>query len=278
MVAPAFDVPHHELEGRLQQLRACGFVVSPAPPLFTDNAARRTHLIAALCAGDDADILCVRGGYGTSDLLPCIPYGQLQHAKRIIGYSDISALHSALWTRCGFVGISAAMPGSSAWGDMQSAAMQTLLGIMRGEVSCGQVAVEALADYGDREVSGTLFGGCFSVLTNLLATDYFPRTLAGHILFFEDINESMWRLLRYLNQWRYSGILQGVRAIVLGRFEQFEGSLTRLHAEWRTRVDCPVYTTADFGHSVPLTPLPVGGWGKISKGSLFWKLAKRTHH
>ena len=273
MIAPAFGVPEVDLHSRTRQLRACGIDVTAVPPVFADEEAKGTHLIAALHAHDDADLLCVRGGYGTSDLLPRIPYERLQRAKRVIGFSDISALHSALWTRCGFVGISAAMPGSAAWGDMRSAAMQTLLGIMHGTCSEGEVAVAALDNYGTRAMEGTLFGGCFSVLTNLLATPYLPRSLAGYILFFEDVNESVWKLLRYLNQWRFSGILEGVQAIVLGRFERLEGDRMRLQREWRARVACPVYTTDDFGHSAPISPLPIGGRGVIRGGKLVWTLA-----
>ena len=273
MVAPAFAVPEAELRGRMQQLRACGIAVSAAPPVFTDTEAKGKHLIAALCADDAADILCVRGGYGTSDLLPDIPYQRLPSTKRVIGFSDISALHSALWTRCGFVGINAAMPGSAAWGGLDSEAMRTLLGIMQGTCSQGTLAVEACSAHDTQAITGTLFGGCFSVLTNLLATPYLPRTLAGYILFFEDVNESVWKLLRYLNQWRFSGMLDGVQAIVLGRFERLEGNLARLHEEWQSRVACPVYTTNAFGHSAPISPLPIGGRGVISGGKLVWTLA-----
>lgn len=273
MIAPAFGVPEIELHSRMQQLRACGIDVTAAPPVFADEEARVAHLSAALHAHDDANLLCVRGGYGTSDLLPRLPYERLARAKRVIGFSDISALHSALWTRCGFVGINAAMPGSAAWGDMRSEAMQTLLGIMHGTCSEGEMAVAALGDYGTRAIEGTLFGGCFSVLTNLLATPYLPRSLAGYILFFEDVNESVGKLLRYLNQWRFSGILAGVQAMVLGRFEQLEGERVRLQREWQARVACPVYTTDDFGHSAPLSPLPVGGRGVIREGKLVWNLA-----
>ena len=266
-------MPEDELNARVQQLRACGIDVGALPPVFADTKVKRAHLIAALQADDAANILCVRGGYGTSDMLPHIPYQRLSRTKRVIGFSDISALHSALWTRCGFVGISAAMPCSDAWGEMHSEAMQTLLGIMQGTCSEGEMAVTALEDCGTEEIIGTLFGGCFSVLTNLLATPYLPRSLAGYILFFEDINESVGRLLRYLNQWCFSGMMAGVQAIVLGRFERLQGNPAQLHREWQKRVACPVYTTADFGHSYPIAPLPVGGRVIIRRGSLVWSLA-----
>ncbi len=273
MIAPACAVTEADLHGRVQQLRARGIDIGTVPPVFADEEAKRRHLRAALCADDDAHLLCVRGGYGTSDVLPSIPYARLSRSKRVIGFSDISALHSALWTQCGFVGLSAAMPGSAAWGDLDSEAMRTLLAILRGTCGGGMLAVTARGDYGTEEVAGTLFGGCFSVLTNLLATPYLPRELAGYILFFEDVNESEGRLLRYLNQWRFSGMLDGVRAIVLGRFEQLEGSLARLYATWQARVTCPVYTTDDFGHSAPLSPLPIGGRGVIRGEKLVWTLA-----
>lgn len=139
------------------------------------------------------------------------------------------------------------MPGSAAWGDIHSAAMRTLLDIMRGTCREGGMAVEALDDYGTREIEGTLFGGCFSVLTNLLATPYLPRSLAGYILFFEDINESVWKLLRYLNQWRFSGMLDGVQAIVLGRFEQLDGDQSA-----QTALSFVVGNAAFFGFDAKL--------------------------
>ena len=269
LVAPSFTVAIDVLQSRVEQLRKAGFRVLDVEPFADDIAARSRVLIEALCDRHCDNVLCVRGGYGASDLLPSIPYQQLTTPKRLIGYSDISAISSALWTRRQFVSINAPMPVADGWQDNDSPIMQSLFAIMRGELTAGQIAI-------DRRVvkprQGTLFGGCFSVLTNLIGTSYFPKSLAGYILFFEDVGENIGRLVRYLNQWQYSGMLHGVQAIILGRFNNLSGSMTQLTKEFSNRLDCPVYRTEEFGHSEPLSPLPIGGYGQLSENKLCWQI------
>lgn len=271
LVAPSFPVKS-PIDAQIKELQAHGFNVFRHHTAVDSIAEKTTDLINALTDPSCKNILCLRGGYGTSDLLPRIPYEKLQQPKRVIGYSDISALISALWTKKRFVGINGAMPATDCWGNIASKEMQVLLGIMSDTVTTGKLALEPLGSQENKTITGTLFGGCFSVLTNLIATPYFPPSLAGYILFFEDINESVWKLLRYLNHWCFSGILDGVEAIVLGRFDNLEGDLSHLYTEFKTRIDCPVYITAGFGHSKPLYPIPIGGYGTIEERYLTWTI------
>ena len=270
LVAPSFAVPEQTLDLQVAQLQACGFTVSGGSVAVDGVGPKSADLTQALISPDCPNILCVRGGYGVADLLSRLPYEKFKISKRVIGYSDISALISALWTQRRFIGINGAMPASAGWGDITSAEMQALIGIMAGEVTTGELALVP----SDRGAEGILFGGCLSVLTNLIATPYFPKSLAGYILFFEDINESVPRLLRYLNQWVFSGAMAGVQAVVLGRFDNLEGEIAQLEDGFRGRVGCPVYVTTGFGHSAPLYPIPVGGFGMIADGKLKWKIAR----
>lgn len=269
LVAPSFTVATDVLQSRVEQLRSAGFRVFAVEPFADDIATRSKSLVDALCDRHCDNVLCVRGGYGASDLLPHIPYQRLSPPKRLIGYSDISAISSALWTQRQFVSINAPMPVADGWQDNDSSVMQILFAIMRGELKSGQIVI-------DRQVAeprqGPLFGGCFSVLTNLIGTSYFPRSLAGYILFFEDIGENIGRLVRYLNQWQYSGMLRGVQAMVLGRFDGLSAGMGQLTQEFSERVACPVYRTEEFGHSEPLSPLPVGGYGQLSENKLRWQI------
>ena len=269
LVAPSFTVTLDVLQNRIKQLRGAGFRVFASEPFVDSIDARSKALTEALCDQHCDNVLCVRGGYGASDLLSHIPYQQLSAPKRLIGYSDISAISSALWVHRQFVSINAPMPVADGWQDNDSSVMQTLFAIMHGELNTGHIIV-------DRPVSeprqGTLFGGCFSVLTNLIGTSYFPKSLAGYILFFEDTDENIGRLTRYLNQWRYSGMLHGVQAIILGRFNNLSGEMAQLTQEFSNRVDCPVYRTEAFGHSEPLSPLPIGGHGQLLENKLRWQI------
>ena len=271
LIAPGFIVPMWKLTGRIARLRADGFEVSTSFPTSRSLDDRQRALNEALIDPDCENLVCARGGYGTSDLLPNIPYDQLDTHKRVIGYSDISSLLSALWTQKGFVGISGPMPGAVTW-HRGSEEMRVLLGVMDGTMTTGQIPVQQLSGNHQTIIEGTLYGGDMSVLTNLIATPYMPESLAGYIVFFEALKENNYRLIRFLNQWQQSGMLDGVQAIILGRFDGLGGNLAYLHKQIVARVDCPVFTTKAFGHRRPLYPLPVGGHGKIEDGTLSWQI------
>ena len=273
IIAPGFRVPHRKLARRIEQLKARGFQVSLAQPSSHSIEARKQALIEALTDPDCVNLVCARGGFGTSDLLPNIPYDQLHNPKRVIGYSDISSLISALWTQSGIVGISGPMPGAVTW-RTDSEEMRVLLGIMDGTVTTGNISVrrQKNSNTDDSIIEGTLYGGDMSVLTNLIGTPYMPASLDGYIVFLEAYGESAYRILRYLNQWQQSGALDGVHAIVLGRFDKLGGVQASLYKRFAARVSYPVYTTNSFGHRHPLYPIPVGGHGKIANGKLIWQL------
>ena len=273
IIAPGFKVPRWRLAGRIEQLKARGFHVSLALPSSSSIEARQQALVTALTDPDCANFVCARGGYGTSDLLPYIPYDDLDNPKRVIGYSDISSLISALWTQRGIIGISGPMPGAVTW-DIGSEEMRVLLGIMNGTVTTGNIPVQRQenSNTNDSTIKGTLFGGDMSVLTNLIGTPYMPAELDGYIVFLEALGENTYRVMRYLNQWQQSGMLDGVHAIVLGRFDKLGGNQANLYQRFAARVSCPVYTTSAFGHRRPLYPIPVGGHGKIMASKLIWQL------
>jgi muramoyltetrapeptide carboxypeptidase len=130
-------------------------------------------------------------------------------------------------------------------------------------------------------LEGWLFGGCFSVLTNLIGTPYFPKSLNKAIVFIEDIGETDLKLGRYLNQWIQSGSLSGVSAIILGTFkglhtEPAEAAKTQSEI-WsslskrlqETRI--PVFGTHHFGHQTSNFPLMLGANGSIANSRLNWE-------
>src|SRR5690606_35363148 len=99
-------------------LRARGVVVDTCRPmsppalgyLAGDDAARAEEM-NHLLARDDLDaVFCLRGGYGLLRILDRLDYAAARaHPKLVVGYSDVTALHLALWAKARLPGLSGPM-------------------------------------------------------------------------------------------------------------------------------------------------------------------------
>ncbi len=275
------------LPERIAELKAAGATVvyDEIPPDASwpyaagSIADRGKSLERALLDAQTDYIWVARGGYGASDLLSQLNWEKLKATtpKLIIGFSDVSALHAAFYTKLGWPGLHAPMPATTLWrlGDVGHDIDQTIAmlktGTFRGGIACTPVSGNASAT-----ISGPLFGGCMSVLTNLIGTEYFPRSLADTILFFEDTGENPGRLVRFWNQWLQSHVLQGVKAVVFGNFRDLDAAnkwqnsdLAKIFAERAPQI--PLYVSNDFGHVCPNLPLLIGADAKIENGRLTWE-------
>lgn len=244
-------------------------------------AARRALVESALADAEPAIVLCARGGYGGSDLLDGLDWARLERAapKLLAGCSDAGALQCAAWTRLGWPSLHGPMPGSTLWrpggADVASLldAFRRWPGAVRGSIAVTPVGACP-------EAAGTLFGGCFTVLGDLVGTPDFPPSLQGAILFVEDVNESAPRLLRAWNQWRRMGLDRGLAALVLGGFTHRDDAeadaLERLPGWLAQRSACPVFRSADFGHLAPNFPLMLGAAARVEDGALRWFHAPRA--
>lgn len=242
------------------------------PFLASTIEARVSELSSALLSNSDAPILCARGGYGASDLLPHLPWAKLKltHPKWLIGFSDASALQSALFSKLGWPSIHGPMPGTELWGQNRNADLQVLYKLLQKPKHMeGSIRLNALSDHKVENVQGWLFGGCMSVLANLIGTPYFPHSLRGALIFLEDTGEHPGRILRMLNQFIASGILENALALILGNFGDDE-LLSPLQEEIAKRSPIPVFASNDFGHVSPNFPLVLGASGVIRDQSLLW--------
>lgn len=280
IIRPASREREDLLPDKIIELKDHGFKVlyddrpeTQWPYIASSKENRAQDLLKALTEKDSDIILCARGGYGASDLLPLIPWDDLKDTpeKLLIGFSDISAIHSALYTKLGWRSLHGPMPATSLW-DHKKPDIKALLNILSQKPETIELSLTPLTQYND--LSGILFGGCFSVLTNLIGTPYFPKSLDGHILFLEDVGEHPARIMRYLNQWIQSGALRGVRGIVLGHFrnlgEGIEDDSIMLLEEFAKRAQLPTWSTKGFGHLSPNMPLMIGKEAQINNDVLSW--------
>jgi muramoyltetrapeptide carboxypeptidase len=215
-------------------------------------------------AADDSidGIWCIRGGYGAMRLLDRLDYDAWQRKpKTLLGYSDITALHSAIGPRAGLV----TFHGPTARGqltDFSEASLRAALST--GGEPCGE-APRASILHGGR-ARGRLVGGNLALVTALLGTPYSP-SFDGAILVLEDVNEAVYRVDRMLTQLALSGALAKCAGIVFGRFTEIppdtgDGErappLERILQEAADRCGVPCVANAPFGHVDDQFTLPLG--------------------
>jgi len=203
-------------------------------------------------------IWCVRGGYGAIRLLDQIDYESLtKRPKAIVGYSDITAIHSAV-SRTTTVVTFHGPTARERLTDFSRASLTRAL-VERTD-PCG-VALRA-REVAPGRANGRLAGGNLAMIASLVGTRY-AVDLAGAILVLEDVNEPLYRIDRMLHQLLLSGALDGCRAIAVGDCSGAQedggtGGLDELFAAFAKRLHIPCLAGIPVGHVPEQWTIPLG--------------------
>jgi muramoyltetrapeptide carboxypeptidase len=119
----------------------------------------------------------------------------------------------------------------------------------------------------DGEAEGILFGGCLSLTTALTSTPY-DFWIDDGIWFFEDVEESPYRLDRMLTHLRLAGRLQKIRAVVIGKLKGCgsDAEIEALLHDFFAFSNIPVIRDLSFGHHGNNLLMPIGGVVRVSTG------------
>ncbi|MEM7052113.1 MAG: LD-carboxypeptidase [Acidobacteriota bacterium] len=250
----------------LAALRRLGF-----EPILADNLYRREGLFAG---GDDerldafhrlaarpdlAAIFFIRGGYGVMRLLDRLDWELLgRHPRAYIGYSDLSPFLLSVVERLGWVTFHGPMVAADLARGLSPTEEASLLDALAGRYP---QTLELAVGGSGAIAEGPLLGGCLSMLTALLGTDYFP-SLDGSILFWEEIDEPLYRLDRMLTHLRLSGRVECLSAMIVGHVTCRSESAA---ARWSSRLEgalaeypWPIAWGLECGHVAPNRTLPLG--------------------
>jgi len=214
--------------------------------------------------------LFARGGWGSARVLPYLDFDAIRaHPKIFAGYSDVTALLSAVYRRAGLVTFHCPFPRHRFSAD--SLLQVVFEGATPTFKNPAEIKSHETVQTEDRvqvlnpgRASGLLVGGNLSVLSALVGTPYVPD-FEGAILFLEDIDEAVYRLDRMLTQLALAGHLQGLAGFVFGHCTdcppgEGHGSLT-LEDVLRDHfgpLGIPAYHGALFGHIERQFTLPIG--------------------
>lgn len=269
VIAPAGPPKPGQLEQVPALLEAHGFRAKIFPGcagpthlgfLAASDAQRLADLHAAFADPEVDAVLCLRGGYGCARLLDRIDTALLRaHPKLLIGFSDITSLHS-LRDRLGLPGLHGPMPASNLLGAENAGEAQRLFDqLKRGCRSGDLIAPEMTAHPLNQgsSASGRLIGGNLAVFTALLGTPWAPQA-EGAILFIEDVGEEPYRVDRLLAQLRLAGVLDAAAGFLIGSFTGCEESPDAVLADCLLPLGKPVLAGWPSGHRSPNVALPLG--------------------
>ena len=274
VIAPASaPLDGERLEAGLNRLRGLGFEVELAPARFNTNGylagdddERATALNNMLNRTDISAIFSARGGYGCLRLLDLIDYEAARlHPKLLIGYSDITALHFALFERAGWNGLSGPMIATD-WPDIGMASEKLFWDLAAGGW-IGEVTGpdnERLLGRRSGTAEGFLVGGNLSVITALIGSRYMPA-MEGAILFIEDVGEPPYRIDALLARLKLSGVLGKLGGLIVGKFTGWEPeddkptlSYEDVIEHYTQHVHGPVATGLVYGHIPVKNTMPIG--------------------
>ncbi len=233
IMSPASTPDESNVEGAAQTLRQWGFNVEVSPAvlnsfhMYAGHPDQRTEeLLKYLRDPSVKAIISSRGGYGSSQLLCRIPVDTLaKYPKWIVGYSDITALHSAQLC-AGNMSIHASMSSALSAGGADDSINLKLRDALTGNLTRHVVPGHRHNKSGT--ASGILMGGNLAVLSKIAGSkdyDCLDRyNLAGKdiILFVEDVGETFERVNAMLDQLYLKGVMNHVKGVIIGRFTDYE--------------------------------------------------------
>lgn len=280
VIAPASAPPDPaRLDAGIRYLTARGYEVvtsrdhgTPYGYLSAPDEERLAELNGFLRRADVQALFCVRGGYGTPRLLPDLDYeAARRHPKLLVGYSDITALQLALFTKAGWRSLSGPMVAVE-WPEPDLPSERLFWELAQGGTPSPLLGPggEALQPMRLGTATGTLLGGNLALVARLVGTPYLPD-LTGAILFLEDIGEVPYRIDGLLAQLKLAGILDRLGGLVLGAFTESAPpadrpslSLDDVFTHYTCDLDCPVASGLVYGHFPIKNTLPVGVQARLT--------------
>jgi muramoyltetrapeptide carboxypeptidase len=168
-------------------------------------------------------ILCARGGYGTSRIVDRLDFDAFSRApKWVIGFSDITVLHTHLLTVWNTASLHAPMAGAFQGEGASGASVDSLRVALSGEKATYRCNPHPFNRYGQAEAR--LAGGNLTLLAHLIGSPSELNT-EGILLFIEDIGEYLYNLDRMLIQLLRSGKLDRLSGLIVGGFTELKDTV-----------------------------------------------------
>ena len=257
IVSTARKITLEELKAAILILESWGLEIVLGQNLFKENnqfsgtVEQRTTDLQSMIDNDAIKaILCTRGGYGTVQIIDNINFYSLQKKpKWIIGYSDVTVLHSHL-NNLGIASLHATMPIN--FSNNSNESLQSLKNSLLGRsnrIECKSHDFNRLG-----QVDAEIVGGNLSILYSLLGSNSDIDT-EGKILFIEDLDEYLYHIDRMMMNLNRNGKLAKLKGLIVGGMNDmndneipFGKSVEEIILEHTKEYDYPICFGFPAGH------------------------------
>ena len=216
-------------------------------------------------------ILCGRGGYGVGRIIEQLDFKAFKkYPKWIIGFSDITILHSHIYSNYKIATLHAPMAGAFNDGGDTGEYILSLKNAVEGKKIKYECALHEFNKKG--EAIGELVGGNLALLAHCVGTSSDIKT-KGRILFIEDIAEYLYNVDRMFYQLKRSGKLDKLAGLIIGGFTDmkdterpFGKTVYEIINEIVSEYDYPVCYDFPVSHGKENMALKIGSGYKLKVG------------
>lgn len=267
ITCPAGYITLEEIQPAISKLKEWGFEVKVGEAVgkrdFTFGGTDEERLKDLQLLLDNKKIkaiLCARGGYGVVRIIDKIDFKQFAlRPKWIIGFSDVTVIHSHLHKNLGIASIHSKMCNSfpADWNAAEPVQRETIESIKKcltGEKMLYDIVPNEKNRTG--MAAGVLVGGNLKTIETLAGSKSDINT-DGKILFVEDTGEYLYSIDRMFWNLKRTGKLERLKALIIGGFkvkpaedpaEEFGKQLQEIVLEKVAALGYPVCFDFPVGH------------------------------
>jgi len=299
IVSPGSYISEEELQDSIKNLNQLG---------FETTYSKKVLLQSGYFAGSDKDraddlmnmfsdksvngIVCARGGYGCSRILPLLEYDVIRsNPKVLIGYSDITALLYGIYKKSGLITFHGPV-GTSTFNDYSvNNFNKVLINPERTSLFPNSTSGDDENIYGVTSIvkgkgKGRLVGGNLSIMVSLIGTE-FDVDYSNKIIFIEEIGEEPYRVDRMLTQMIQSGKFENAAGVMMGIFRKCEVkkesdltaksfTLMEVLQDRLGSLKIPVVYGMSFGHVKDKFTIPFGALAELDAGKQTFTLLEKA--
>jgi muramoyltetrapeptide carboxypeptidase len=278
LVTPGSSVTEEQLASCISKVEDLGFRTTHNKTVLSEygyfagpDQERASELMSMFEREDVDHIMCVRGGYGSIRILDLLDYNLIRkNPKAFIGYSDITALLTAIYQETGLVTFHGPM-GVSDFNKFSVKSFQKVLvdpkefykyPYKREKKTRDNPEYDRYTITGGK-AEGELIGGNISVLDSIIGTRFEPD-FEGKIVFLEDVEEKTYRVDKMVYHLLTATNLKKASGIILGAFDECNTgeeptlSLNVALDDLLRPLGLPVSYGLAFGHIKRMLTIPTG--------------------